>query len=153
MFSDAIISRCRGLVHLCFFKFLVITSHLQNSKNHISNKNKRKNLGLTCSTKMLRFLNCVRRLRKHIKSITLKQGSNMFVYALTFAGPQGCRRYSSLIGEGFNDPEGSSRCECIRKSCMILIIAYSHLSLKNFGKNVPKVYFCITTLTQNENFT
>ena len=72
----------------------------------------------------------------------------MFVYALTFAGPQGWRRYSSLIGEGFNDPEGSSRCKCIRKSCLILIIAYSHLSFKNFGKNVPKVYFCITMMAR-----
>ena len=37
-------------------------------------------------------------------------GINMFFYAFTSAGPWGKCSNPSLIGEGFNYPEGSSRC-------------------------------------------
>ena len=60
--------------------------------------------------------------------------------------PKGGVETPSLKGEDFNDPEGSSRCKCIRKPCLIDIIAI--LSLENFGKTLQKVRFCITIMAR-----
>ena len=50
--------------------------------------------------------------------------------------------------QGFNEPKGSSRCKCIRKTCLIFIIALSHLSFENFGKTLRKVHFCISIMAR-----
>ena len=50
---------------------------------------------------------------------------------------EGCCWNPSLKGEGFNDPEGSSRCWCIRKTCLVVIFAY----LKSLEKRFEKFIF------------
>ena len=67
----------------------------------------------------------------------------MFFYALTSAGPWGrCwTPHPPSRAWGFNDPEGSSRCKCIRKTCLIVIIANSHFVTWELQKNISKSSF------------